>query len=137
MKAERIRFIFNKLRGDNRFVKPWEDLDSDQRLSMLEGVKLDADEVPVIGIAEGPTRVMITTRRIFWSSDGSLLFLDLNEIATVKVPEFMESNKLDLHRLWLITRAGSEYALETQPGKPLFVLWNLLIRILDRPKSAQ
>ena len=129
-----MKFIFNKLRGDGQTVKPWEELDSSQRFSVLEGIKLDTDEIPVVAITEGPSRVVITTKRIAWHSNSMSHDICLGEITTVRVPGFMESNKLDLHRLWLITRAGKEYPLETGPDKPFFVLWNFLIRIIDQPE---
>jgi len=136
MKAERMKFIFDKHRGDGAFVKTWEEFDSGQQSLMLKGSKLSPDEVPVIGIVEGPNPLVITTKRILWHSHETQYSLDLSEINGVRVPEFVESNKLDLYRLWLITGSGKEYLVETKPGKPFFVLWNLLIRITDQPKQA-
>lgn len=135
IKAERMRFIFGKLRGDNTLVKTWEEFDSAQQSLILRAFKFHSDEVPVIGIAEGRNPVVITTKRIAWHLDGALHSLDLSAIAEVKVPDFAESNKLDLHRLWLRTREGKEYPVETESGKPFFILWNLLIRVIDQLKT--
>jgi hypothetical protein len=135
IKAERMRFIFGKLRGDNTLVKTWEEFDSAQQSVILRAFKFHSDEVPVIGIAEGRNPVVITTKRIVWHLDEALRSLDLNAIAEVRVPDFAESNKLDLHRLWLRTREGSEFPVETEPGKPFFILWNLLIRVVDQLKT--
>jgi hypothetical protein len=66
VKAERMRFIFGKLRGDNTLVKTWEEFDAAQQSLILREFEFDSDEVPVIGIAEGRNPVVITTKRIVW-----------------------------------------------------------------------
>jgi hypothetical protein len=132
MKAERIKFKFNRQRGDAALIKTWTEFDSAQQSLMLKGVKLDPDEVPVVGISEGRGRVAITTKRIIWHFGGVPHSLDLRNVAKVSVPESCESSKLDLHRLWLVTREGDEYLVETEP-EPFFVLWNLLLSIIGEP----
>ena len=134
IKAERMRFIFSKLRGDNPLVKTWEEFNPAQQSLISREFKFDSDEIPVIGIAEGRNPVVITTKRIVWHLNEAVRSLDLSSIGEVKVPDFAESNKLDLHRLWLRTNEGKEYPVETESGKPFFVLWNLLIRVIDKPK---
>jgi len=135
-KPERIRFIFNKLRGDNASTKTWEEFDSSQRCSILEGVHLNAGEVPVVGLTQCPNPVLITTQRVIWHTGEGPKTICLDEVASVQAPDFFESSKLDVHQLLITTHDGREHSLETQPGDPLFVLWNLLLGIIDRPKTG-
>jgi hypothetical protein len=136
IKADRLRFIFAKLRGDNALVKTWEEFDATQQALIVRGLKFDSDEVQVVGIGKDRNLVVITTKRIIWHSTDALQSLKLDAIAEVKVPDFARSNKLDLNRLWLRTREGTEYPLEMESGEPFFVLWNLLIRVIDQLKIA-
>jgi hypothetical protein len=135
MNAHRVRFVFNKHRGKSAVIRTWEEIGPAQQCLILEGVQLDPDEVPVIGSAEGQMRMMITTKRIVWRAHETVHDVDLDAIARVKVPEFFESNKQDLHELWLVTRDGAEFQLDAEPGEPAFVLWNLLLGILPPAKA--
>jgi hypothetical protein len=80
--------------------------------------------------------VLITTKRIVWRSGQTSREVRLDHTVTVNVPDFMDSNKLDLYGLWLITTEGGEYSLETEPGEPFFVLWNLLICVIQGTNSV-
>lgn len=131
-----MRFIFNKLRGDDPVVRLWEEIDSNEQLSLLQGIRLDPDEEPAVGIPEGPSPVVVTTKRIAWRSGNTLHDVSLGDVVAVNVPEFMEVSKLDLRRLWLVTRSGEEFLLETEPGTPFFVLWNFLLRVIEQPKPV-
>jgi hypothetical protein len=131
---ERIRFVFNKFRGDSPSAKTWDEIDPVQQTSMLEGVGLGPCEVPVVAMVHRRNPIVITTERIVWQTSEGPRTLNLDEVSSVKAPEFFESDKHDVHQLALTTRNGQKYLLETEPGKVLFVLWNLLIRIIDLPK---
>src|SRR6266436_1758973 len=109
MNARRMKFLFNKHRGLNLVIRTWEEFNPVQQSLMLEHVQVSPDEVPVIGSAEGRTRIMITTKRIVWWSNETQQSLNLDSIAAVKAPEFFQASKHDLHQLWLVTRDGEEY----------------------------
>ncbi len=135
MNAERMKFVLNRQRGADTTFKSWDELDPAQQRLLLEDVELAPDEVPAIGCVEGRTRVMITTERIIWQSSEVLQSLELKFIARVSVPEFFESSKHDVHRLWLMTHEGETHVLDVEPGESFFVLWNLLLALIPPAKS--
>jgi hypothetical protein len=133
---KRIRFSFNKLRGDNAHAKTWEELDALQQSSMLEGVHLKRDELPVVAFVECRDPVVITTQRIVWRTNDGSRSVDLDEVASVNAPERFERRKDEVRQLMIKTHEGQEHLLETQPGEQLFVLWNLLLSIIKRPRTG-
>jgi hypothetical protein len=83
-------------------------------------LRLESDEEPAVGIVEGPSDVLITTKRIVWRSGQTSREVRLDHTATVNVPDFMDSNKLDLYGLWLITTEGGEYSQAAASAAPFF-----------------
>lgn len=130
----RIQFVFNKVRGNNVDLKAWEEFDSFQQSFMLKGISLDSDDFPIVAMYEGPNKIIVTTKRIISRKGKSTCDVELNTITTITAPGFVESSKLDLNRLLLTTIDGSQYLVETPPGESLFVLWNLLLGIVEQPK---
>ena len=62
--AKQTAVKFRKLRGTNQYARPWDEFPPAEQLSMLEGVVLDRDEVPVVGIAGKLYPVVMTAKRI-------------------------------------------------------------------------
>ena len=136
MTAQGIRFLFNKQRGSSTVIRTWEEFDAAQQARILEGVQLDPGEFPIIGSADERTCLTITQKRILWRLDSTPYSLDLDRIVRVKVPEFFESSKHDLRRLWIVTSDGTEHPVEVESGEPFFVLWNLLLQMVGQPRSV-
>ena len=132
LEPQKMKFIFSKERaGANVSIKLWEELDPTRQNSMLKGTDLEQDEVPVVGLPNGRNPIVITTQRIIWRSTEGLFSIDISAISSVDAPGFGECSKLDLHRLRLKTRDGTEYLLDAMAGKEFFVLWNFALRIID------
>lgn len=118
---------FRKLRGDNLDTREWEELSAGAQLQLLDGINLAENEVPVVAFTPPPNRIVVTTKRIIWRSDGPPRELPVTSISSVKSPEYMHKEKLKLSKVVITTRSGEEYTLATAPGKTLFILWNLLL----------
>lgn len=132
--AKLITTKFRKLRGDNTDIKLWEEFLAEEQSRLLNGIELFQDETPVIAALQGPSPVIITTARILWRSQEVSHSLRLDQIASVNAPEVMHVSKLDLAELELTDIEKNRHRLRTKPGKPLFIVWNLLLRLVRSRK---
>jgi hypothetical protein len=123
-----IRTKFEKKRGNDPYSKAWDEIPEDCQSSMLQGVLLDNDEVPICAITAPPNPVVITAKRMVWRSNGLTHDLQLTDLESVEAPEALPVMKLDKSELLVTTRSGEKHLLATAPGKTLFVLWNLLLQ---------
>jgi hypothetical protein len=118
---------FEKLRGTDTYAKRWDELTPDSRFSLLGGISLDGDEIPVVAITAEPNPVIVTTKRIIWRSDGSQHQVPVTELASLKSLEYFHTSKLDMSKVVVTTSSGQEHVIQTGPGGTLFILWNLLL----------
>ena len=127
--AKLIGVKFQKLRGDNTDIKAWDEFSPAEQSWLLGETQLRQDEVPVIATTQGPAPLVITTAQIFWRSQEVLHSLALDQIVAVKAPQIMNLSKLDVTELELTDVAGEKHLLRTKPGKPLFIIWNVLLKV--------
>lgn len=125
-----MRFIFNKKRGDCKAIKAWEELGFSEQRLLNAKLNLGVNEVPIGVILEGVNHVVITTKKIIWSLSHDSHAIFLADIKSVDAPQFMDVSKSDLCALRLISRTGQEYIMQTEPGGPLFFLWNFLLYVI-------
>jgi hypothetical protein len=121
---------FQKLRGKNIYAKTWGQLSNDSQASILHGVVLDDDEVPVVAITAPPNPVVITTKQIVWRTENSVGHVLLNHLRRVEAPQSLQEHKLHNSKLLLLTHSGESYPIETVEGETLFILWNLLLKLI-------
>ena len=88
----------------------------------------------MIAALQGPSPVIITTARILWRSQEVSHSLRLDQIASVNAPEVMHVSNLDLSELEITDIEKNRHGLRTKPGKPLFIVWNLLLRLVRSQK---
>jgi len=129
-----IRLKFEKRRGNNPFAKAWDEIPEDWQCSMSQGMNLDNDEIPVCAITAPPNPLLITTKRMFWRSNAAVHHIKLTEVASVEAPESRHTSKSDVSKLLVTTHSGEKYLLVTEPGKTLFVLWNLVLQFTRKQR---
>lgn len=129
--------VFRRKGANGRYTRVFDDLDSRQQHSLSEKVRLNPDELAVIGSAESDeTWFLLTTQRIVWHLRGRDETLSIQDVYHVKA-DFRKmmatgTNKGELRELQIETLNHSNLPVEVEAGAPLAGVWNALLNLTAR-----
>jgi hypothetical protein len=129
--------IFRRKGNDGTYTKLFDRWGSAEQRLLLAHVTLRDGEVPVIGSFIDPNNwLLLTTRRLVWSTTGKAHTLENAAISEVKVD--LQSLRDQRRRLTenqylqLTTIDGERHSIELEAGAPLSGIWNVLLNICRR-----
>lgn len=129
--------VFRRKGANGLHTRIFDDLDPAQQHSLLEKVRLNLDELAVIGSAESnKTWFLLTTQRIVWHLKGRDETLSVHDIYHVKAdfPKMVATgtDKGELRELQIETVNHSNLPVEVEAGAPLAGVWNALLNLAAR-----
>jgi hypothetical protein len=88
------------------------------------------DEEAVLFITDelGEPLIFVTTKRLFWNSEGKMHWVSLLSIAWQEPADRTEHKKL-WTRLRVTTFEGDPFVIRSEPGDSFFGLWNVLLYV--------
>jgi hypothetical protein len=135
--------IFRRNAGDGNYTKLFDELDADKKSIALEGIKLQAAELPIIGSVENSNDwVLLTTERVLWSVGG-----DKREIPSESIIEVRSDMdvlrrggaqiKARVRRLEIEAVNKHRYSMNVEPGAPYFAILAVLINVTRRNRKRR
>jgi hypothetical protein len=135
--------IFRRNGGDGNCTKLVEELDADKKNIILEAIKLQASELPVIGSIENSNDwFLLTTERVLWSVDGNKGEVPIESIVEVRsdmgtLRQGGAQMKNPLRRLEIGTVGNQRYSMNVEPGAPCFAILAVLINVTRRNQARR
>ncbi|MGH9966428.1 MAG: hypothetical protein ACREBG_01145 [Pyrinomonadaceae bacterium] len=123
--------IFRRKGRAGRHTRLFEDLEPLQKSTLQDAVKLDDNELPVIGSVESRHKwLVLTTERVVWHFEGKTQTLSVWDIRDVEVDlQALASkgiHKDQMRELQINTMGGEQFTIEVEEGAPLIGVWNAL-----------
>ncbi len=123
--------IFKRKGRDGRYTRLFENLESVQKDALLNEVRLNEGELPVIGSTEAQDKwLLLTTARITWRLGGKTENLNVEDVrdAVADFRKLMATGrrKDQMRELQILTMNGEQHTIEVEEGAPLMGVWNAL-----------
>jgi hypothetical protein len=120
---------FRRHGGGGEYTRLFDDLDEAQQEILSAAVELQNEELPIVGSLENQESwLLLTTARLVWCMKGRRQELPIYEISNCRrdLRKYAPRTKLTSKELEVVTLAGKNYAVELEPGRPLFATWHVL-----------
>ena len=129
--------IFLRKGKNGAYTRLFNSLEPSQQHMLLDVVGLRDTELAVIGSVQNPEKwLVVTTERVVWSIGGNRNVVAVGEISHIKADIPSPEAKKNLHELQIVTMTGKTYLIELEPGAPLMGVWNVLVNMARRNRTA-
>jgi hypothetical protein len=127
-----LRSIFHRKGGIGSYTLPFEQFEESVQHQLILCSPLLEGEEPVIACFRDISEwVLITTKRLIWSTLGELTSIYNTEIVDVTTDLLGDARtgartKKDLCHLIIKTSMGERHTIILEPGPPFFAIWNVI-----------
>lgn len=135
--------IFRRKGGNGNYTRLFDDLAPYQKELLLNKVRLNCGELPIVGSAESnETWFFLTSERIVWRVEGTnVQSLPIQDVwhASADFHEMVAKGirKHQLRELLIETVDHEQRLAQLEQGPPLFGTWNALLNLGARTRRAK
>ena len=140
MTAEALKNVLNAIyrrRGsETDSTKLFENWPAPVQERLLESIKLQTDELPVLAYVPGGDHwLLITTQRIVEYQAGKAREIECSQLKDLELALLADAcagarNGMDIKRIRLILTGGQQELIEIEPGPVHLGIWNLLMHFV-------
>ncbi|UCH75079.1 MAG: hypothetical protein JSU82_04310 [Rhodospirillales bacterium] len=140
-----MKAIFRRRMGNAQKTKLFSDLPESRQQLLLEHVKLEVGEEPVIAYLGGDVNwCLVTNRGLFWLDVEGIHRLSIFDVArfTHDMGVALRRGHLDkrqFHELSVHTKSAETWVIQLEAGAPFYAVWRTLDWMLDwanRPRQT-